>query len=518
MIDEIADSAEIRLAGSSDSDLTAYAAGVPVALVSKVLGKVVFVLGQILLARILGPASFGLYAVALTIFTLVNGIGSLGLENGVMHFAAPFVEAQDGRLKQIVLQALGLGALAGLLSGGAVLLAAGWLAGPLLHKPEALPLIQWFAIALPLSGLLHVLAAITRISRRMEYTLFTEDVGQPALQLLLMVIFYFFGYGLTGFAAASAISYGLMAGLALFFVRRIFRPAWAAEAQRTVSYWQYLRFSVPSALAAMFSINIIWIGRLLVAYFRPVAEIGIYQAASQLAALFPVIVAGINTMIVPLIPGLAAHPDKRALETLYKVSVRWALILNLPLLLIVCVLPTEILGLVFGKIYAAGSGALLVLAVSQLVNVGTGPVGSILIMAGYPRSWALLSAGAFVFELVAGVILTPQLGFIGAAVAVSLATTLLYIAGLILARRMLGIWPYDGSSRKLLVPLAVCAGVLLIGRGLRLPDAFPGLVLLSLVAVAAYASVIYRQGLDAADRELIRLLKKRLRWPLRGTG
>jgi len=501
---------DIKLINGSGDELIVYASGMPVALFGKVFGKGLYILGQILLARFLGPGIFGLYAVALSIFSFFNGLLPFGLDNGVIHFASQSSGVMDGRFKSAVLQAVFLASLFGLFGGGILFLAAPWLANNLFEKPELLPLIYWFAAALPFSGVLSVLSATTRISRRIKYTLFAQDVGQPAVQLALMLIFYFAGFGLAGLSAASAFSYGLAVGLSAYFVWGLFGRALLAPSKQMVKYWEYFKFSFSSALASIFSLGLVLTGRLLVGYFCPSSDAGIYQAASQIAALFPVILSGINALVIPMISGLSRSRDVQKLEALFRVSTKWSLYLNLPLLLIAIFAPDEIMRVTFGQAYAAGAWALGILTISQVVNAATGPVGSLLIMTNHPREWAVLSGCTVAFELGLGVFLTHLMGLNGAAIAVSLATAFLYSAGMLLTRKVLHIWPYDRRFSKLMVASFLSAAILLAGRVTQLLTTFYGLCLMSILTVAVFALWIYLQGLDEEDRQLLEHLKKRL--------
>src|SRR4029453_619240 len=88
------------------------------------------------------------------------------------------------------------------------------------------------------------------------------------------------------------------------------------------------------------------------------------------------------------------------------------------------------------------------------VPVMVGTVGFILIMAGR-TGWDLaIYLGAFVIDI--GIALAfagpGGIGIRGAALAQALTLTFSAIARLLLVRRFLGIWPFDGPWLRLLLP------------------------------------------------------------------
>src|SRR4029453_17695488 len=106
------------------------------------------------------------------------------------------------------------------------------------------------------------------------------------------------------------------------------------------------------------------------------------------------------------------------------------------------------------------------------VPVMVGTVGFILIMAGR-TGWDLaIYLGAFVIDIgVALALAGPgDLGIRGAALAQALTLTFSAIARLLLVRRFLGIWPFDGPWLRLLVPAAAGA-MTMAGVPAAMPEA-----------------------------------------------
>jgi len=63
-------------------------------------------------------------------------------------------------------------------------------------------------------------------------------------------------------------------------------------------------------------------------------------------------------------------------------STKWALYLSITLFPAICLAPCEVLTVLYGAGDQGGTAPLVILSVGQLVNVGTGAVGFILVRAG----------------------------------------------------------------------------------------------------------------------------------------
>jgi len=80
--------ADFHELGPDMQDARTLARGAGVALPGRVIGRAMAVLTQILLARLLGPAIFGLYSVGYALLRLGELILPLGMDQGVVRFGA----------------------------------------------------------------------------------------------------------------------------------------------------------------------------------------------------------------------------------------------------------------------------------------------------------------------------------------------------------------------------------------------------------------------------------------------
>ncbi|RMH48620.1 MAG: hypothetical protein D6694_00260 [Gammaproteobacteria bacterium] len=72
-----------------DADVRRLGKGAIVAMGGRVGGRVMLLVSQVILARVLGPAGFGLYALGWTVMQIVSLIAPLGTHDGVIRFGSP---------------------------------------------------------------------------------------------------------------------------------------------------------------------------------------------------------------------------------------------------------------------------------------------------------------------------------------------------------------------------------------------------------------------------------------------
>jgi O-antigen/teichoic acid export membrane protein len=248
----------------------------------------------------------------------------------------------------------------------------------------------------------------------------------------------------------------------------------------------------------------------VVGHLRPPADVGVYQALSQCAMHVPIVLGAVGAGLAPAIAVEHHRSDVGAMANAFDATTRWALVICLPWSAVLIVAPDVVLAVLFGARYAGpeAAAALRLIAAGQLVNAATGVPGVLLAMTGRAGSWAIATGVALLAAVAGSALLVPRFGILGAAAATSASTAALNALGVVLARRVLGRWPYD--RRTVLVVLsgaASAAGVLGVrALPLRPPAALAACVV---VALAVVFGALAAAGFDADARELVRSLRRR---------
>jgi O-antigen/teichoic acid export membrane protein len=491
--------------GSGLTDARRLARGAGITLLGRVAGRGMNLMVQVVRARMLAPAGYGAFVIGWMLFRTLSGVATLGVDNGVVRFGRYEGRADNRALRQLLGTALRIVLSSTALGAAALLLGAPLLAERTFRDPTLVPVLRVFAVCLVLAAITRVLAAGSRTTQRIQYSVISEELVQPAANLVLLVPVALLLPNAHGAAAAATVSFLLAAMTAGAFVQQLFPRSRQLRGSRdsNVTVGSLLRYSAPTALAIMSSTFLLWSTPLIVGYFATSGDVGVYNAAAQIALLFILVLSSFNLIFSPMIASLHARREHARIGSLYAVATRWGLYLCLPAYLVIVSGPTAIMTAVFGPEYRVGASALVVLATGQFVNAAAGAVALLLIMTGHERKWMVLTVTALIAGLMANVVLVPRLGVLGAALGTGGAVALLYMVGLIVVWRVLRLWPYQRRYLKGLLASVGTVVTLIAARPVLHREDLLGMFVTLVAAYLSFGAGLLLAGLDAEDRELI---------------
>jgi O-antigen/teichoic acid export membrane protein len=496
-------------------NLEALARGTTINLSSRLGGRALGILGQILVARFLGPVYFGLYSIGVTMLSMGSVSLHLGLDRGIIRFGGQEWPQNPKRFGSYLLQSFVCVASVSLLLSALLFILAPWIANDVFENGELVIVLRLISPAFVFLPVIRLLAAATRVTKRMKFGTLSEDIIPPLAFVLFLIPLYALGFGLEGAIIALSISNFLGVVIVATFTLQLFPPSQYGSALRFNHVPELLKFSIPVSLAGMFSIFIVWINRLLVGYFRPEEEVGFYQASSQVSLLFAIILSATASIFTPLIVDLFKKGKSESIDELYKVSTKWGLYLSIPVFLVIALAPREIMSIVFGTEYLAGSQILVILATGQLINVATGSSGQILIMTGNHLVWMRLSLTMLLLSIFLNILLTPSIGMNGSAIATTIGIGGLHIFGLLTTRKRLRMWPYDIRYTKGFIAALVTLIILFIYRKILPQESIINLLGLAMISSTVMVVSLLVLRLDQEDitffRALTRLFQKSIR-------
>jgi O-antigen/teichoic acid export membrane protein len=459
---------------------------------------------QVAVARALGADAFGLFVLALVICNLLAEACDLGLDYGVLRFGAIAHGAGAvGRLRSVIWQGLFGAFLAG--TGATVLLVAGatFIAG-IFDKPGVARVLVPLAISIPFTGTAEVARACLRAIGRAVPAVASGSLVTPLVRLAV---------GLLALRRAAepesvAVGYAVTEAVALAATIGMLLPRLPRGGRRTPTPGLF-RYSLPMSLNRVILYTNNQTEVLVLGMLASAAAVGVFGVALRLSAPLGALLASIAVLFNPMVADLDHRRDHAQLDRLFKTATRWVFTAGLPLCVAEIVLAHDLLRL-FGHGFAGGATALAILALGQLINIGTGTVAGVLAMIG--RAWLSLT-NALLFlglSLVLDLVLIPGWGLLGAAVANAIALATVNLLRVVQVHRALGVSPYD---RSFLRPLA--AGLLAGLAVWLLPSpalaALPRLGLRLLVLGGIYLGLLVVFGIDRDDREVGRALLDRLR-------
>jgi O-antigen/teichoic acid export membrane protein len=492
------------------------AGGAAVALVGGGVSFCLTTAYQVAVARALGTAGFGLYVLSLAVSSFLAEASDLGLDYGVLRFGAIARGAGDlGRLRAVVRRGL-LGAFAAGSLASVLLIGAATPVARAFGKPGMIPLLIPLALAIPFTSTTGVVRAALQGMGRAAPSVASDSLITPGLRLGTVLIALHVAADPRQVAVAYAVTevVALLAtlGMLLRILSREGRPSRRRSRSETTARVPGLfRYSLPMSLNRLILYTNNQTEVLVLGLLQPAGTVGVFGVARRLSMLVGSLTAAISVLFNPMVADLHHNRHHTELDRLFKTATRWLFTLGFPLCLIEIAFSRDLLH-VFGNGFSSGATALAILALGQLVNIGTGTVAGLLAMVGRARMSVLNSAFFLSLSLVLDLLMIPPWGILGAAIANATSLTAVNVLRVVQVHRVLGIFPYD---RRFLRPLG--AGLIGGTVALLLPlaglDPLPRLVLRILVLGVVYLGALTAFGIDPVDREVARAFRDRLRRP-----
>jgi O-antigen/teichoic acid export membrane protein len=218
-----------------------------------------------------------------------------------------------------------------------------------------------------------------------------------------------------------------------------------------------MAFSLPVMLHNLLNISRNQVEIYLLAMLISAGASGVFNVAARTSLLVVAFLDGLGIVFSPFIAELVNRPQNRELRDLMSIVTRWSVSLGLPVSLALVVFSRPIVQL-FGSGFIDAVPALVILAIAQLINAATGPVGTFITMSGRPGLNLINSLLSVVLSLSLGLILIPRYGITGAALSSGISITSVNLLRAIQVHSALRIWYYDWRLLKPVVGagIAVC--------------------------------------------------------------
>ncbi len=479
---------------------------------------------QIVMSNRLGEEAYGIVTVTTQFAFVAAAATRFGMDVANVRLVSILLgRGEAGRVGGLVHRSVGIALAVSLPFAASSFLASPWLAGRTGLPDVAEPAFRWAAVTVPFAALAFTYMGATRGMKIMRYTLFAQWITQPIGWIALTLAFWAATSATAG-AASAAFGASWVAALVIAYV------GWRRESTRlphdvtgegiaeehTAALW---RFGALRAPGTLFSQLIFWTDLFVVTWLfsgrgaAGATEVGVYSGVLRAGQSLFLFLTSVSLTFSPFVADLHHRGERGRLDELYKQVTRWTLAATIPVLLVLAVLPAEALRL-FGPGFAAGDEALRILIVGMIVPVMVGTVGFVLIMAGRTGWDLVVYLGSFAIDVgLALALARPDvLGIRGAAIAQATTLTVSALARLLLVRRFLGIWPFDRTYVRLVVP-TVIGMLVMLGVHEAVPD---DLWLVDLAASAlggaiAYAAAMFAVGLTLQERRALQGLAGKLR-------
>ncbi|HEV7865593.1 MAG TPA: polysaccharide biosynthesis C-terminal domain-containing protein [Acidimicrobiia bacterium] len=461
------------------------------------------------LARGLGPASYGAFVSAMGLFTILSNTAELGADTGLVRSISRLRALDRVRdIRKTVYVALFPPLVVGTVFGIALWMWAPQLAdifGKGKGSGEIAEFARWMAPFLPAGGVVLVLLAGTRGFGTMIPTVTVDRLGRPFVQVALALGLILAAgshhqpnHGLVALSWAAPQLIGAVIatwwfwGLLLKAERRDRRTNGRRRSRpTTVLASKFWRFTAPRGMAGIFQIVVLWLNTLLVGRLGSTAQAGVFNAATRYVTAGLMVGVAIQQVAGPKLSELMAQRNWDRARGVYQTTTGWLMVATWPLYLTFALFAPTLLR-VFGHGFQGGTGALEVLGLTMLVATAVGTVDMVLLMGG-KSSWNLINTVVGLSSnIILNFVLIPRYGGTGAAIAWSSSIIFTNLAPLVQVWKFLGMHPFGRGFPKVVLAAGASYGALGLVLRMALGTSLTVFALYQVVALLLYLPMLWR--------------------------
>ena len=304
----------------SAEDIKTVAKGAGISLIGSSIGKGLFFLSQVIIARILGVEVFGLYALGFAAVKICEIIARLGLHYGGMRFVSIYKDDSPQKLKGVLVSATCITFLNGILIGLALYFSAPFIVQHFFKKPELLGYLQLFVYSIPFLATMTVVSSLLQGFHTMKYTVYTQELLQPLTNIILIAIFYYLGFHLDGVIIAFTISHLLALIAGIFYFIRIFPQFTNRNIKPVYEFKKLIAYSVPLLFVGFLNYFLLWTDTLMLGFLGTSKDVGIYRSASQLSLIMAFFLAVVTPMYASLAASLYHKGEMQRFANVFKTT------------------------------------------------------------------------------------------------------------------------------------------------------------------------------------------------------
>lgn len=392
---------------------------------------------KIFLARLLGPANFGIYVILFKICEVAGMLSLLGTNIVIVKLVGIHAGAKDwGKLKgilQSVTKIVFLSSIAMVL----VIYAIKQPISSILFKSDQLCKIVFFLVAIiPLQNSLLIIKETFRGWQDLKTASFLPVLQQLTFFILITYLSFQLIPTIQNILTALiiGISFSLTVGL-LLLLRKLPKGLHA----QPIKSLKILKESLPMMITRGSLLVITSMDIYVLGIYTDPSEVGIYGIVSSLAALIVFSLGIINEVTPSMIAHYNAQKDFKTMGYIIRFTSTLGALFSIPVLILLFLFGEQILSILMGSQYANGVIVLKFLAMSQLINAITGSCGYLLQMTGHHMVLMKISIFCGILNLFLNIFLVQHFGKEGVAAATAFSITAQSTITMLVAYRKTGI-------------------------------------------------------------------------------
>lgn len=403
----------------------------------RIVSAVIAFVSQVFLARWMGSFEYGVFVLVWLTVVIVGDLSCFGFQTSVIRFIPEFRARQMmSELRGVIVASRTFALLASTAVAGFGALGV-WLFADSIDSYYVVPFLLG-ALCLPMIALSDVLQGIARAHSWAISALSPTFITRPILILVFMAAALLTGCAPT---AQTAMIAAILATYVTTIIQLITLTArvnrGVARGARKVHLRDWLVISLPIFLVEGFYFLVTNADVLMVGLYMTPDDVAVYFATVKVLSLVHFVYFAVRAGVAQRYSQFA-HGDPARLAVFARETVAWTFWPSLLMALVLLALGKPML-MLFGPAFVAGYPLLFPLVFGVLARAAVGPCESLLTMSGNQNICALVFALTLALNIALNMLLIPQFGLWGTAIATSAAMVFEALALSFTVWRKLGI-------------------------------------------------------------------------------
>jgi O-antigen/teichoic acid export membrane protein len=470
---------------------------------SRMLSLAVGALAAVLIPRWLGPADYGNYAWVISVASFFLIFADFGISSSTARYVAQYEARQPEAVPLIVRDGLQLQVVFGLTFALVNWIGAPWLAEQFASHTLVWPL-RLASLYVLVMSVRELVAMALQALQRLDLMAGVFLAGS-VVKALLSVVLVYLGLGIGGAVVGQVAGQGLALALGAVLLYRLLRSRKWPDGPRPLFSRQLFSYGLPIMLTGI-SFYIYSQGdTFLLRYLQDATQVGYYAMPLQLVVLMAFPAGALGTTVAPMLAELQEKDQNPG--TLLLESIRFTLILFVPLATFLLVLARPFISLLYGESYLPSVPVFQIympffafFALGSVLSVSMNFLG-----LANQRAKVVVAAAFLKVLLVIAVI--PVAGIVGTAFValVTYAGIVVTYLGIVVRNCQVEPRALANLSWRIMIPAVAVAGLAALLRGFA--NSLVGLGLVGLASALVFGLLLLALGgIDRRDWHRLRLI------------
>ena len=401
--------------------------GGSITIFSMTLGAAFFgFLVRMMLTRKLSVEDFGLFYAILAFVAPIGLLKNFGVNRALIKFIPEYQQAGD---QDKTKEALNWAAIISLLTSLVVVIPffflSDWLGKVFFHSQLVSDFFRIMLIYFILSTIGGVFSSFFNGLKR-PFLLSSRSFLTAIL--ILGAVFFVKELQLIDLCIIHVATHGVVVCFSAFALLRIF-PYFKIHSSMTFTgIKRLLSFGLKAMTSPLVNKFFGRLDIILLTYFKNLAEVGFYSAAQPFARLFTIFGSSIGKMLFPYSSEIYYSRDKKELQGIISNLQRLMLFILAPIAIVFLLFSSQLLNILFGQVYQAGSLVVRLLVIGTLVHSFTIINTNVISGIGHPLKVTRLMLLNSLLNLTGNLLLIPAWGMDGAAISTLVAYWAMFFA------------------------------------------------------------------------------------------